>query len=159
MALGPLAADDPTRDQATEFVPALVPGEAGDEKGGAYRSGTDRNGDGAPGGGPRNDHGALAIGRLWPPGSTPHRRAPDASPRRAIEINGDGVIDLAGEVPVGADDPIGPRFTDVATFDGERYSNRTPGARAFHARLAEPRRPRSTDAERLRDALERAWHA
>jgi hypothetical protein len=62
-------------------------------------------------------------------------------------------------VPVDHGDPIAPRFTDVATFDGVRYSDQTPAARGFHARLTEARRPQAADAARLRDALERAWHA
>jgi len=157
--VGPLDAGDPARDQATELVLALIPGEAGDEKGGAYRSGTDLNGDGELDVVLRSDRGALDIWHVAPLGASRYDVELEAAPARAIEADADGYLDLAGDVPVDHGDPIAPRFTDVATFDGVRYSDQTPAARAFHARLAESRRPRDTDAERLRDALERAWHA
>ena len=46
LALGPLDARDLARDQATDLVPALAPAGDGDAKHGAWRSGTDLNGDG-----------------------------------------------------------------------------------------------------------------
>lgn len=154
MAVGPLDPHDPDREQATELVPALVPGEIGAPSTGAYRSGTDLNGDGLLDVALRSERGAIEIWRITPLGASRYDVAIEAPPTRAEDIDGDGSVDLLGDAPIDAADPIAPRFIDVATFDKDRYSDRTEGALAFHARLAEERR----DAKDLRGALERAWH-
>ena len=71
----------------------------------------------------------------------------------------------ARSVPIAAISLIAPRLDDVAMFNGVGFSDRAEGARAYHARLAEPAAPAKGDAPptsdelRLRLALERAWHA
>jgi hypothetical protein len=54
-----------------------------------------------------------------------------------------------------------PELTDVATFDGAGFSNRSEAARAWHARERDARRPKegAKREERERGALEVAWHA
>jgi hypothetical protein len=181
IALGPLDARDPLRDQAVELVPALMPAEERDAAG-AFRSGTDLNGDGALDVVIRSETGRLELFRIGLLGADMYKIEMMAPPTRAIHIEGDTRIGLFGEVALNPDDAIAPHFTDVATFDRDRYSNATPAARAFHARLAAPSAPsppassappapsappRSPpppapplrDEARLASALERAWHA
>jgi len=175
MALGPLDARDP-RDRATELVPALVEGaaEEGGKIRGAYASGTDLNGDGAADVVLRAETGALEIWRLTAISSVRYDVLLEETPTRAVDVDGDGRLDLVGEVAVAPDDPIRPRLEDVATFDGARYSHAAAPARAYHARRAaeleadsRPAPPTAPDAGppppppdelRLRRALERAWH-
>jgi hypothetical protein len=152
MAVGPLDAGDVDRRQATELVPAL-------HKDGAYRSGTDLAGDGRLAVVLRNDAGTLAIWHVDALGSGPYAVALEAAPVRGIDVDGDGRVDLAGELPVTPDDPIAPHLTDVATFDGGRYSNASPAARAWHAALAAAPAIKAPEEARLRAAIERAWHA
>jgi hypothetical protein len=191
MALGPLDARDPLRDQAVELVPALVQAEGGDAPTragagagagvgagtgtGAFRSGTDLNGDGALDVVIRSPRRRLEIWRIALLGANPYEIAMAVPPTHALEIDGDGLIDLQGAAPIDPEDPIAPNLTDVATFDGARYTNATPSALAFHARLAAPKPPsppvpsasasappprgRPRDEARLAGALERAWHA
>lgn len=161
LAVGPADDADTRRDQPTELVPALV--TAGDGAG-AYRSGTDLNGDKLLDVLLRSDAGTLAIWHFAALGGAPYEIEMKAPPRRGIDLDEDGLIDLAGELPLDAGDPLSPKLTDVASFDGVRYSNRTEVARAWHARLAEPPPPPApgppTRPEiRLRAALERAFHA
>jgi hypothetical protein len=159
MALGPLDPGDPDRMAKTALVPALVQ-EAGSRGVGAFRSGTDLAGDGAVSVVVRNDAGHLAIWRIAPLGASPYPIALVGQPTRGLDADGDGRVDLVSEVPVDASDPIAPRLTDVATFDGAGFSNRTEGARAFHAALAEPAgTPTTSDEVRLRGAIEHAWHS
>ncbi len=161
MAAGPADAADTRRDQPTELVPALV--TAGDGAG-AYRSGTDLNGDKLLDVLLRSDAGTLSLWHFSALGAAPYEIEMKAPPRRGIDLDEDGRIDLAGEVSVEAGDLLAPRVTDVASFDGVRYSNRTEAARAYHARLAEPPPPPAPGPpmrpeSRLRAALERAFHA
>ncbi len=151
LAIGPL---DPLRRtpgeaSATELVVDLAPA-------------TDLNGDGAPEVVLRGERGGLEVWRLDVTGSTRLDVELAVVPTRAVDVNGDGRADLAGDAAVAAGDPIAPRLDDAATFDGVRYSNRTPEARAWHAMraaelLAAPEAP-EPDAARLRRAIERAWH-
>jgi hypothetical protein len=156
MAVGPLDAADHDRRPATELVPALVPGE----QGGAYRSGTDLTGDGSPDVILRNEAGALEIWHLAELGAGRYQVLLEGPPTAAADVDEDGKIDLLGRAPIAPDDPLAPNLGDVATFDGERYSDLTPPARAWHARRAETPIPGSGGDElRLRAAVERAWHA
>lgn len=196
MVVGPLDPRDP-RDRATELVEALVverdraSAPAGVTDGGAvagprsesvamaFRSGTDLNQDGAPDIVLRAETGALEIWRLSAIGSVRYDVALAFPVTEVGDVDGDGRVDLAGR-SAGAADAIAPVFRDVATFDGERYSNATPAARRWHAERAARALPppvldagadgsaASSDAgtpapevpppARLRDALERAWH-
>ncbi len=162
MALGPLDSRDTGRDTATEFVPALLV-EDGGRGGSAFQSGTDLAGDGAISVVARSETGQLAIWRVTPLGASPYRIAMQGAATRGLDVDGDGRVDLAGDLVTGRGDTISPKLTDVATFDGVGFSNRTEGARAFHATLAEPAAPSKSDALpsdelRLRRAVERAWH-
>ena len=162
MAVGPLEAHDAARDTATELVPALLVGAGGG--GAAFQSGTDLTGDGGVSVVARSETGHLAIWRVTPLGAAPYPITIQAPPTRGLDADGDGRVDLAGELPVDRGDAIAPQLGDVAMFNGVGFSNRTEGARAFHARLAEPKAPPKVDAHpsdevRLRVALERAWHA
>jgi hypothetical protein len=168
MAVGPLDVSDAARDRATELVVSLAP-KAGTE---ALRSGTDLNGDGAPDVVLRNDAGALEFWQITSVGSSRYEVDLEATPTRAEDMNGDGLLDLAGELPVSAGDPIAPRLVDVATFDNRRYSDQSAAARAWHAAQAAKATPKpepkpDADAKpptpipdelRLRRAIERAWH-
>jgi hypothetical protein len=163
LALGPLEAGDLDRSLATELVPALV--TSGDGATGssavAFQSGTDLNGDGSPDVVVKNEAGALAIWHVRELGSGAYDIAMVTPPTSAIDIDGNGGIGLFGQVPIDARDPIAPRLTDAATFDGAGYSDSTPSARGYHAHEAEARQARKGDADvaRLRAAIERAWHA
>jgi hypothetical protein len=162
LALGPLEAGDLDRSLATELVPALLgssDGNAG-SSGVAFSSGTDLNGDGSPDVVVRNEAGALAIWRVGELGSGAYEITMVTPATSAIDVDQDGRIDLFGQVPLDPRDPIAPRLTDVATFDGAGYSDSTPSARAWHAHEAETRPARKGDADavRLRSAIERAWH-
>lgn len=152
MALGPLDTGDLDRRQATELVSAL-------HEAGAYRSGTDLTGDGRLAVVLRNEAGALAIWHFDALGSSAYDVVMEAPPLRGLDVDGDGRVDLAGELPIAPDDPIAPRLADVATFDGARYSNASPAARAWHAgRAGAPILAKAPDEARLRVAVERAWH-
>jgi hypothetical protein len=189
MAVGPLAAGDLDRSRATELVPSLIPGAevraspGGDPAGGlAFASGTDLNGDGDPDVALRSESGALEIWAIRQAGSAPYPVELEAPPTLALDVDADGRIDLAGRAsPRGAHAAaIAPDFIDVATFEGDRYTDRSAAARAFHAEraaaAAEPAKRAGPggktepggaaaaagapdDAARLRRALERAWHA
>lgn len=163
MAVGPLDAHETARDTATELVPALLV-EAGDRGGAAFQSGTDLTGDGGISVVARSETRHLAIWRVTPLGAAPYPIAIQTPPTRGLDVDGDGRVDLAGELPIDGGDAIAPRLGDVAMFNGVGFSNRAEGARAFHAKLAEPKAPPKVDAHpidelRLRLALERAWHA
>ncbi|MEP7124626.1 MAG: VCBS repeat-containing protein [Byssovorax sp.] len=163
MAVGPVDSHDTARDGATELVPALLV-EDGGRRGSAFRSGTDLTGDGAIAVVAKGETGQLAIWRITSLGAAPYPIAMAAPPTRALDVDGDGRVDLVGDLATECGDAIAPRLSDAATFDGVGYSNRTEGARAFHAALAEAAPPRNGDAPasdelRLRRAVERAWHA
>lgn len=157
MAVGPLAAGDQDRRRATELVPALVAG--GEPGGGAFASGTDLNGDGAPDVAVRNEAGVLEIWAVRPAGAAPYAVELEAPPTEALDVDGDGWVDLAGRAAVPEGDPIAPVLRDVATFEGDRYTDRSAAARAFHAAAKSPPAAPPDDATRLRRAIERAWHA
>ena len=158
LALGPLEAADLDRNKATELVPALLVGAGGE--GGAFRSGSDLNGDGTLDVVLRNDLGALSIWHLGELGSGLYPVTMATPPSRGIDVEGSGHIDLWGQLPADPVDPLAPSFADVATFTGGAYSDDTPAARAWHGREAARPPPTAVgDAARLRAALERAWHA
>jgi hypothetical protein len=154
LALGPLDPGDADRRAATELVPEL----------GAFHSGTDLNGDGLADVLVKNDAGTIEVWRVDRLGSAPYAIEMAVPPSRAEGGEGGGLLVLAGDVPVPAGDPIAPRFDDVATFAGGRYTDTSDAARAWHeARAPAPSNaPVLTpppDEARLRAALERAWHA
>ncbi len=162
LAVGPLDASDLDRRKATELVPALVVGAAGE--GGAFRSGTDLNGDGTVDVVLRNDAGALSIWHIGELGSGLYAVRMATPPLRGIDVEastgeGSGRIDLWGQLPTDPADPIAPRLADVATFGGGAYSDDTAAARAWHGRESARIVTATGDASRLRAALERAWHA
>jgi hypothetical protein len=164
MAVGPLDSRDTGRDAATALVPALLVEEGG-RGGSAFQSGTDLTGDGAISVVARSETGQLAIWRVTPLGASPYPIAMQATPTRGLDVDGDGLVDLAGDLVTERGDTISARLGDVATFDGAGFSNRTEGARAFHAALAaeaaaaSKRDATASDEVRLRRAVERAWHA
>jgi hypothetical protein len=160
LAVGPLDAGDLDRTTATELVPILP--EPGDPvgSGAVYRSGTDLNADGSVDVVLRNDAGVLAIWRIGARGSGPYAVDMIPAPTRGFDADGDARLDLWGQLPAAAGDPIAPRLTDIATFSGKTYSDGTPGARAWHAREAASPLPTGvTDTVRLRAIVEHAWHA
>jgi hypothetical protein len=161
LAVGPLDVGDLDRRRATELVPSL-PTLSTNEGGAAlaFLSGTDLNGDGSPDVVLRNDVGELAVWHLGELGSGPYAVSMVTPVLSGIDADGDGKIDLWGEIPVAPGDPPAPRLTDVATFADGAYSDVTPAARAWHAReAAQPVPTQVGDAVRLRAAIERAWHA
>jgi hypothetical protein len=160
MAVGPLDAQELDRREATQIVPALVGGGPKGDEVGAFRSGTDLDGDGRLDVVLRNDAGQLAVWHFDALGSGATPIAMAAPPTRGVDVDGDGRVDLEGELPVAADDAIAPRFADVATFAEGRYSDTSPAARAWHVRRARTATAPAgaRDAARLRAALERAWH-
>jgi hypothetical protein len=167
LAVGPHDPRDVDRSRATELVPALVPGPdpAHPLDGAAYVSGGDLNGDGSPDVVLRSDAGVLEVWHLSPLGGSAYEIAMAAPPTSAADVDRDGRVDLVGRVLASPGDVLGPDLEDVATFDGGRYSDTTHAARAYHAaRLVQiealvARADKPPDAERLRRALERAWHA
>jgi hypothetical protein len=136
LALGPLDARDLARDQATELVPALAPADDGDPAHGAWRSGTDLDGDGLPDVVARTEQGALEIWSLDVFGANRYPVELEAPPTSAIDADGDGRPDLVGRVPVPAGDPIAPVLEDVATAAPGGFSHATAAARAWHAARA-----------------------
>lgn len=134
MAVGPLDPSDLDRTAATELVPALLAGD-GDE-GGAWRSGTDLNGDGRPDVVLRSETGALEIWGVGAAGAGRYAITMEAPPTHAVDVDGDGRPELAGERAVAAGDPIQPVFDDVAFFEGTAYSDATEAAKALHLRRA-----------------------
>jgi hypothetical protein len=163
MAVGPLDSRDTARESATELVPALLV-EDGGRRGSAFRSGTDLTGDGAISVVAKSETGQLTIWRVTSLGASPYPIALLAPATRALDVDGDGRVDLVGDLATDRGDTISPRLSDAATFDGVGFSNRTEGARAWHAELAGPAPPSKSDAKpsderRIRAAVERAWHA
>jgi hypothetical protein len=175
LALGPLDARELARAEATELVPSLLPADDGDARHGAFRSGTDLNGDELPDVIVRSEAGALEVWSLDVFGANRYPVELEAPPTSGADVDGDGRVDLLGAVPVPPFDPIAPSLDDVATADARGFSHGTEGARAWHAaRAAELARPADapakaeatagrppkppTDEARLRRAIERAWH-
>ena len=163
MAVGPLDSRDTARDVATELVPALLV-EDGGRRGSAFRSGTDLTGDGAISVVAKSETGQLTVWRVTSLGASPYPIALQAPATRALDVDGDGRVDLVGDMATDRGDTISPRLSDAATFDGVGFSDRTEGARAFHAELAGRAAPsksdeKPSDERRIRAAVERAWHA
>ncbi len=163
MAVGPLDPGDTARATATELVPALVE-EDGGRAGSAFQSGTDLTGDGTIAVVARSESGELTIWRVTPLGASPYPVAMQGAATRGLDVDGDGHVDLAGDLPRDRGDTIGARLGDVATFDGVGFSDRTAGARAFHAALADAPANGKSDAKpgdeaHVRRAVERAWHS
>ncbi|MGK3991870.1 FG-GAP repeat domain-containing protein [Sorangium sp. So ce1024] len=181
MAAGPLDSRRVDRTQATRLVPSLVPGaapDAAEHQLGVFRSGTDLNRDGALDVVLSNEAGDLEIWAVQPFGAARYTVELAVPPRFALDIDRDGILELAGRVPMKEGDPLAPELVDVAGFEGGRYTHRSSAARAFHAARAgtddrgaaraaaddrgrdgERQEPPKDDAARLRRALERAWHA
>ncbi|WP_437730991.1 FG-GAP repeat domain-containing protein [Sorangium sp. So ce1335] len=170
MAAGPLDSGRVDRSQATRLVPSLVPGATpeGAEQLGVFRSGTDLNRDGAPDVVLSNEAGELEIWAVQPFGTARYTVELAVPPRFALDIDQDGILELAGRAPVREGDPIAPELVDVAGFEGDRYTNRGSAAQAFHtARAGADDRGRDgkrqeapkDDAARVRRAIEQAWHA
>jgi hypothetical protein len=160
LAAGPLASGDFLRHEPTELVLSLTAGPTQEES--AFRSLTDLTGDGVPDVILRDEERHLSIFSLRPRGAVRIAVRMEVPPTEGSDIDGDGHVDLVGRVLLDADDVIRPELVDYATFDGERFSNRTPAAKAAHARdrdtrdaLPPPADPRLT----LRLAIERAWHS
>jgi hypothetical protein len=154
LALGPppLAGDRP--DEPRLLLRFL-------EEAGAYPSGSDLNGDGAPDVALATDDGELAIYRIDLLGAARYPVTMVVRPTRALDVNGDGRPDLTGSAPTPTGDPLAPDLSDVAIATPQGYASDHPDAIAFHARLARAAQPprSAPPAERLRRALERAHHA
>jgi hypothetical protein len=167
LAVGPLDVGDLDRREPTELCPTVPPLDDG--SGLVFRSGTDLNGDGSLDVVLRNDAGELAVWHVGELGSGAYPVSCAAPVTRGLDLDGDGRLDLWGQIPVDPADPIAPRLVDVATFAAGAYSNATAAARAWHAHavraVGAPPQPKQgagptsvSDAVRLRAALERAWH-
>jgi hypothetical protein len=160
MAVGPIDAGDLDRRPATELVPALLGGGAKGDAPGAYRTGTDLNGDGRLDVVLRSEAGILAVWHFDGMGSGAYPIEMAAPPTEAQDLDEDGRVDFLGELANPPGDELAPRFRDVAMFAGGRYTDVALAAQAWHARAAlGALAPRTASASaRLRAALERAWH-
>jgi hypothetical protein len=128
---------------------------------GAYPSGSDLDGDGAPDVALRADDGTLAVHRIDLQGSSPYPIELRAPPSAAVDVNEDGKPDLTGAPRPPEGDPIAPEMLDVAIAAPGGFRNDHPAARVFHQRRRDrPAPPASAPlARRLRHGLERAFHA
>ncbi len=153
LAAGPNSTNDVFRHTATELVPAV-----GDSHG--FRSLSDLTGSGALDVILRADDGRLEIWRVKSRGSTEVEIDMEVTPTEASDIDGDGRVDLGGAVLVRDAEVLRPSLRDVAMFDGSRFSDRTDAAKAWHAGLRDAAKPKdgATTDDRLRSALEIAWH-
>lgn len=144
LAIGPLDARDTTRDTATELVPTSVA--------------EDITHDGSPDVVLRSERGKLEVWHLGELGAAPYAIAMRTDPTEIEDVDHDGVLDLIGAVTWPRDDLLGGRLVDVAVFDGTRFTDTAPGARAIAAHALEvlPKPPTETRA-RLVASLERAW--
>ena len=154
LALGPPALSAPDPTEPNELLPSLM-------EGGAYPSGTDFTGDGAPDVAVRAADGTLAVFRIDPMGATRYAVRSTVVPTRAMDANADGRPDLAGSAPVPPGDAISPDLVDVAIGVGTAFRNDVPDALAFHRarRDRQPPGPAASAEVRLRAAVERAYHA
>ncbi len=159
LALGPLDSGDLDRRQPTELC-RIVPSSEG--SGVVFQSGNDLAGDGALAVVVRNDAGELAVWRIDEGGSRAYVVTAAVPITRGVDVDGDGRLDLWGELPIDPADPIAPKLADVATVASDAWSDATPAARAWHAQARDAVPHASTgvtDAVRLKAAIERTWHA
>lgn len=159
LALGPIDPRSTVRTEPDDLVRVI---DANDDGEGEFRSMTDLTGDGTLDLVVRTESGEIAIYSLGPRGATRVEVAMAAPPTEGIDVDADGKVDLRGSVPFADGDPIEPAFTDVATFDGRMFSDRTDAAKKFHEEQADAL---AVDAPAmagtvvvLRRSLERAWH-
>lgn len=111
----------------------------------------------------RSDRGALEVWRVDARAGTQLPVVLDVPATEVRDVDGDGLFDLAGRVPMREGDPLAPAFIDVATWSGAAYTHGTRAARAWHAARRDlaraARGTASGEEERLRRELEAAWHA
>lgn len=166
LALGPIEPRATVRTEPDDLVAGLqLDGEGSADPGAdgkVFRSMTDLTGDGTLDIVAQTEDGVLAVYSLGPRGATRVEVVMAALPTRGEDVDGDGKVDLWGEVDANEKDPIAPVFTDVATFDGRKFSNQTAAAKAWHRSEAEAvavdAPTMAGTAVGLRRALERAWH-
>lgn len=159
LAVGPLDVGDVDRSKPTRLVPLIVRADDGS----AHRSGSDLNGDGAPDLVLANELGELTVMYMSAYSCNAYEVIMAAPPTAMIDADGDKKLDLFGALRVDRADPIAPVLSDVGVLDGLGYSNRAPGARAWHAQKARAIDERSVPANereeaKLARAIERAWH-
>lgn len=162
LALGPIDPRTVVRTEPDDLVAALQPDGDGSADGNMFRSMSDLTGDGTLDLVARTEGGILAVYSLGPRGATRIEVVMAAQPTRGEDVDGDGKVDLWGSVESGEGELIAPAFTDVATFDGRKFSNQTAAAKAWHRSEAEAvavdAPVMSGTVVGLRRALERAWH-
>jgi hypothetical protein len=170
LARGPHDLRDVRRGSATELL-RLVSIDAATEGGPAdasvgFAALSDLTRDQTPDLLLRSDDGRLEIWSMTARAGTQVDVRMEVPPTRVVDVDGDGRIDLAGSLAMGAADTLRPSLepglTDVATWAGDGFSNATPAAKAFHARhrslsLAAEATAR-TDPDRAKRAIEVAWH-
>lgn len=166
LARGPLDLRDVRRAAANQLLREVSVGaetRGSAEPGGGFGAFSDLNHDGTPDVVLQSEQGRIEIWSITSRGGTQLDVQMDAPPTRLVDIDGDGRVDLAGEVSLGSGDALDPHLVDVSTWAGESFSNATPEARAFHARhrdLARTAEATSRSAEdRAKRALELSWHA
>lgn len=166
MAAGPQTypMSDAAALEATELLPALI-SDPKDPKTGAFQAATDINGDGDPDVALRSANRTIEIWRLGPLGASRYEIRSAVPPTVAVDINDDGKVDLAGARQNAWGDRIRADLSDFAVWDGRRYTNAAPGAKARHASIAAAaaaalqKLDASADAAgRLAKALDLAWH-
>ena len=111
----------------------------------------------------RGERGQLEVWKVTSRASTQVAVVMDVEPTAAQDVDGDGRFDLVGRVAPLEGDALAPAFVDVATWTGAAFTHRSPAARAWHAaqrdRARAARAAATGDVDRLRRALEAAWHA
>lgn len=112
------------------------------------RPGADMNGDGAPELVLRDAQRRLEVVRLDALGSTPIAVKMLAAPTRLLDLDGDGRAELGADVVIGAGAALALRFPVVAAWDGARFSDDAPLARAFY----EEQRAALDDPDEVSDA-------
>lgn len=165
LARGPLDLRDVRRTAATELQ-RLVTAEddaASADPSVGFGAFTDLTHDRTPDLVLRSEDGRFEVWSMTARGGTQIDARLEVPPTRFVDVDGDGRLDLAGRVGLGADDALAPELVDVATWAGDAYSNATEPAKAFHERQRSFSRAAEatgkTDAERAKRALEVAWHA
>ncbi len=157
LALGPRPSNDSYGHEPVELVVAITPEDGGAT---AFHSLTDLTGGGVPDVLVRGDDRRYAVFALHPRAAVRLDVDLEVPP---TEIADDaGHLGLRGRVTVDPKDDLHPDLVDLATFDRGRFTNRSPAAKGFHARLRDERSnapPASDAANRSARALELAWHA